>query len=373
MNATPHIDAYMFERQLESFIAFVEEKSGVPFVSFAANPYTEQQEGYKYDVYRAGRGELGFQNWAVSDIGTGRIGDAAIRAIELEDPANNLAGSRQYGDQGRLHFKLVQARDRQEGLEQIEECLFNLYREDRDEEAYAGLVEFFGQKYPLVAYLCFLKDRTKYLPIAPECFDKSFQYLGVHFWTSGRCSWENYTTYLSVIGGLRGMLAESLGIEVALLDAHAFAWMLADQMSKANRTANLGDYSDLPASERDAIVKARVGQGRFRQSLLDYWSSCAVTGCTEAPLLVASHIKPWAESALPERLDLFNGLLLAPALDACFDAGYITFDDDGRIMVSSRLTEDDAVALGIHRHMRLRQVDPRHRPFLAYHREHVFA
>jgi predicted restriction endonuclease len=143
-------------------------------------------------------------------------------------------------------------------------------------------------------------------------------------------------------------------------------------MEKEDKLADVREYLSLLPSEREAIVKARIGQGRFRDSLIEYWSACAVTGCAENALLVASHIKPWAKAELVERLSLYNGLLLSPALDACFDSGYISFDDEGKILISERLTRDDARALGIHTDMLLRRVEPQHKKYLAFHRDHIF-
>jgi predicted restriction endonuclease len=130
------------------------------------------------------------------------------------------------------------------------------------------------------------------------------------------------------------MLAESLTVEVTFLDAHTFAWMLVGHMEHENMLADVQEYLNLSSSEREAVVKARIGQGRFRDSLIAYWSTCAVTGCMEDSLLRASHIKPWAKASLPERLSLYNGLLLSPALDACFDSGYVSFDDEGKILLT---------------------------------------
>src|SRR5262249_31488328 len=115
---------------------------------------------------------------------------------------------------------------------------------------------------------------------------------------------------------LKNLLIESFAVEVTLLDAHSFVWILASQMYEVNKLADVQQYLNLSASDREAVIRARVDQGRFRQSLVDYWARCAVTGCEEIALLRASHIKPWAEASLPERLSLYNGLLLSPALDA---------------------------------------------------------
>ena len=368
---TPHIDSYLFQRQFEAFKMFVEEQSGVSFVSFASNPYTEEQEGYKYEIHHAGRDALAFQAWKQSDIGNGDIAEAVIGAIEI--PKNNLVPWQgRFGMEARPHQPLFEAKNQQHQLRKIEGCLFNLYFEQQDEKSFAEMVAIFGKIYPLLAYLFFLKDRSKYIPIRPTFFDRAFEHLGANFKTSHRCSWENYSIYVGLITELKAMLIESLSGEVTLLDAHSFAWMLAAQMERENKLADVKAYLSLSSTEREAIVKARVGQGRFRESLIDYWSACAVTGCAEATLLRASHIKPWAMAAVEERLSLYNGLLLSPALDACLDSGYVSFDDEGRIMISERLTVDNASALGIHSDMRLKRIEPEHKRYLAFHREHVF-
>lgn len=117
----------------------------------------------------------------------------------------------------------------------------------------------------------------------------------------------------------------------------------------------------------------RVGQDIFRSALMKYWGGvCAVLGVTESRLLRASHIKPWSECATDaERLDVYNGLLLAAHLDAAFDAFLISFDDDGRMCISSALTETDRAALGIHPDLRLSKIAPAHLPQLAWHRQRM--
>jgi predicted restriction endonuclease len=203
-------------------------------------------------------------------------------------------------------------------------------------------------------------------------FDEAFAVLGADFKTTARCSWSNYQGFVGILGEVRIMLGEALGTDVTLLDAHSFAWILVNQMKDEEALADTSAYQKLPASEKDALVKARIGQGRFRDELISYWSTCAVTGCKEKVLLTASHIKPWAGGTTAERLDVFNGLLLSPALDCCFDCGLISFADDGKILISERLDLGDKTALGISANMRLRTVDLKHRPYLAFHRKHIF-
>lgn len=128
----------------------------------------------------------------------------------------------------------------------------------------------------------------------------------------------------------------------------------------------------LPVTEKNALMKLRIGQSKYRQDLLDHWKGCSVTGATCNELLIASHIKPWAidEGA---RLDQYNGLLLTPNLDALFDKGFISFNEDGSIKLSSKLSKEDLDHLGLHSGMMLREgFDPKHRPYLAWHRSNLF-
>lgn len=103
------------------------------------------------------------------------------------------------------------------------------------------------------------------------------------------------------------------------------------------------------ATAREAQVRLRVGQNTFRAALDDYWNCrCPLTGITDRALLRASHIVPWAECQSDgQRLDVFNGLLLAAHWDAAFDAFLVSFDAEGRAIASPRLSTAGARALDL--------------------------
>jgi hypothetical protein len=133
------------------------------------------------------------------------------------------------------------------------------------------------------------------------------------------------------------------------------------------------ELSALSETERETVILARIGQGLFRESLIEAWDGkCAVTGCGFLPALVASHIKPWVAATNAERLDPQNGLLLVGTLDRLFDGGFITFGDDGRIVISPLIPKTDYSLLHIDDEMSLRHVPEGSTPFLAVHREHFF-
>jgi putative restriction endonuclease len=129
----------------------------------------------------------------------------------------------------------------------------------------------------------------------------------------------------------------------------------------------------IDSTERDAVVKARRGQGRYRKNLEQFETRCRVTGVTDPRLLRASHIKPWRSCANNhERLDGQNGLLLAPHIDHLFDKGYISFSDLGDLLVSSRIDRSQLNLLGIPSQLNAGVFSEAQREYLHFHRVEVF-
>jgi putative restriction endonuclease len=128
-------------------------------------------------------------------------------------------------------------------------------------------------------------------------------------------------------------------------------------------------------TERQQLVAARIGQGKFRADLLKYWNQrCAVSGSCVSEVLIASHIKPWASSSNRERLDPYNGLLLAAHVDRLFDRGLVSFSDQGQLLHGDRLPAQELPLLGLSGGSRLLRVEAQHLVYLAEHRRvHGFA
>jgi len=153
-------------------------------------------------------------------------------------------------------------------------------------------------------------------------------------------------------------------------------WQLARALPIEPLRVFEAETRSLPrTTEIERLVIQRVGQNIFRDALFAYWGGvCAVTGVSEPRLLRASHIKPWAQCETDgERLDVYNGLLLAAHLDAAFDAGLIAFEESGEILISDNLTESDRRAMNINSRLVLRQVAIGHHEKLAWHRLNLFA
>lgn len=139
-----------------------------------------------------------------------------------------------------------------------------------------------------------------------------------------------------------------------------------------NSAGDADDASNQEATTtREALIQARIGQGQFRQALLEMWQGkCCATGLTEPKLLRASHIVAWSSATDKERLNPFNGLLLSAAYDAAFDAHLITLSPQGKWENAAGLSgeELERAGLGDLEQKSVGGLHSSHHEFLARHR-----
>jgi len=130
---------------------------------------------------------------------------------------------------------------------------------------------------------------------------------------------------------------------------------------------------DIKGTEREALIRQRIGQDIYRQALIDYWGGCcALSGIDIPEILRASHAKAWSECETDaERLDVYNGFLFRADIDALFDRHLITFADDGRLIASPCLTDYQLRALNLDGDRYLTHISPQHLPYLTWHRQRL--
>ena len=183
--------------------------------------------------------------------------------------------------------------------------------------------------------------------------------------SNGNAAQKNYLTRIS----------EQLA---TYLDAHLLFdglhdWQL-DQLllekAAAEDEVNLLD-EDLTETDRNQLILARQGQGRYRLRVLNFERVCRVTGLNQADLLIASHIKPWAISSNVERLNGANGLMLSPHVDKLFDRGLISFSNGGKIIVSKTLSPATLDKWHIDKSKNVGKFSRLQGAFLEYHRDVV--
>ncbi len=130
--------------------------------------------------------------------------------------------------------------------------------------------------------------------------------------------------------------------------------------------------TDIGPAERLQLVKARRGQGIFRNNVRIHEQRCRVTGTQNVVHLRASHIKPWRDASNTEKLNGFNGLLLAPHVDHLFDRGWISFSDEGGLLLAKNLNREVLDEWSIDPDHDAGPFHPEQSNFLEYHRKKVF-
>jgi HNH endonuclease len=137
---------------------------------------------------------------------------------------------------------------------------------------------------------------------------------------------------------------------------------------------SIEDDHDLEETEKSAIVLARRGQGLFKERVQRIESRCRITHVDNPTHLRASHCKPWRLATNAERLSGDNGLLLTPSIDHLFDRGFISFRDDGRLLVSPIADKQSLTRMGIvvGREVDVGRFTAGQAKFLEFHRDQVF-
>lgn len=126
-------------------------------------------------------------------------------------------------------------------------------------------------------------------------------------------------------------------------------------------------------TERSGLITSRVGQGAYRKRIIHRWEyKCAVTGFDKLDVLIASHILPWAESNDNERLDVNNGILLSPTYDALFDRHLISFENDGKIILSETITPFAYQQIGVTGKESIKKLRSENHFYLDQHRSQIF-
>lgn len=228
------ISASDFQLHFDRFQQLITaESKGHPFIDFAEGKIAAW-EGYKPTLRNAALGKLSLDAWSRETIGSGAIVEHAIDSIEIQDNKANLVNNlvfwqNRFGHANRDHRVLLEARTNRGLKEALDTLFYELYLGDRAEGAvFEELAELTGRKYPLIAYLYFLKDMNRFMPIQPTGFDRAFAAMNLEFATRQQCSWENYKAFNEILLQLVPLIEEAAGIRhVRIIDAHSFCWIYA--------------------------------------------------------------------------------------------------------------------------------------------------
>lgn len=134
----------------------------------------------------------------------------------------------------------------------------------------------------------------------------------------------------------------------------------------------LSQRHDIAETEKLQLIKARRGQGLFRSRVGMFEKLCRVTGVNKKAHLRASHIKPWSKSSDFEKLDGNNGLMLSPHVDHLFDKGFISFTNNGALLISRKLDQNIMHLWKIQTDINVGKFNADQSAYLEYHRNNIF-
>ncbi|NEI73379.1 hypothetical protein GR212_27885 [Rhizobium lusitanum] len=234
--------------------------NGHPFTNFEEG-LAASWEDYKPKLRAYALTILASDTWAEAGIGSGTILRHVIDAIEIQNNRRNLTNNlvfwqSRYGHANRNHHVFIEAQTIPKLRKEIERLLYVLYVGGGDEgELFEELSTITGGKYPLLAYLYFLKDMDRFTPIQPTGFDRLFREMGINFSTLRQCSWENYSTFLDLLQQIRPLIAQEAGLKsVRLIDAHSFCWIFSTLIAMEAE----GDLTPAAGSKDDGRVLAAL-------------------------------------------------------------------------------------------------------------------
>jgi HNH endonuclease len=131
----------------------------------------------------------------------------------------------------------------------------------------------------------------------------------------------------------------------------------------------------LESTERNTLILARRGQGKFKRNVSLIETKCRITDISRPEHLIASHCKPWRDcETYGERLDGENGLLLTPSIDHLFDRGLISFEATGELLISPVAHRESLARMGVPTDCvtSVGGFSQGQGEYLAYHRERIF-
>ncbi len=231
----------ILEIRFEEFKELISKKDNKPFMTFKSSDFIDNNEDYKYSVYKEARENLGNKFWKPNDVGTGKIKRAVVSAIKTR-----VIHNYQMTDNNLVDWRKKDNFTKRANSKKLEQIFFDLYKSKvKDRQAFEQLLNE-GLSYQFIAYLFFIKDSNRFLPISQEQFDKIFGLIGLlDFKTRNNASWDNYNEFCNIIKQVRDFL-KTKDTNATLLDAHSFLWILGwQQTENQTKPSNISSKDDI--------------------------------------------------------------------------------------------------------------------------------
>ena len=204
------------------YLAFIRLKDGdgVPVSFQDRSSFPGREESYKARTFVKAQEALQIEKWTEDWITNGKILACVRKAMDCDV---NLVNHYQ-----KTSFRNIINPEHEDYNPDAARVFYDIYKSIGDEEeaaAFAEAMKVFGGNYDTLAYLFFIKDQSRFLPVSPGHFDRSLVSVGIDYKLSYHCSWENYTGFIDIVKDVKEVLQDILpDVEIRLIDAHSFLW-----------------------------------------------------------------------------------------------------------------------------------------------------
>ena len=258
------------------FLAFIKAKDGedIPFSFQGKNTYLGREENYKAKTFLKAQEALQYEKWNEDWIESGKI-------LACGKKAMRCAGNLVYRNK-QIDFQNWINPDHSDYRTDAARTLFAVYKSKGKEEeaaAFAEAMRVFGGSYDFMAYLFFIKDQSRFLPISPGHFEKSLASVGFEYKLSGKCSWENYIGFIDIVKTVQTVMQDIIpDVDIRLIDAHSFLWVINENKRETDFLNWDPDADTVHLIEKEAekyLEANSTGSARKKSSLSSYYMRSA--------------------------------------------------------------------------------------------------
>lgn len=269
------IDTARLVSTVNRFCAFVRQRDG--YISFVdGNTVLGREENYKAKIAVKAYDVLEYAKWKESWIG--RNGEITARVLKAMNRAGNLVNRNQ-----QIRFANRLDPSRKEYRQNAERALYDIYKSQGPEQeatAFAQAKETFGGYYDTIAYLWFIKDGSRFLPVSPGNFEKSLTSIGIDYKLSNSCSWDNYNGFIEIVREIQGVMKDVAaleGVDIRLIDAHSFLWVINESRPKDFRNWRPDEETEalIERETEDFLEKKAEGRGGKKSRLMSAYTRSA--------------------------------------------------------------------------------------------------
>ena len=240
------------------FNEYIIERDG--YVNFQdKNTFLGREENYKSRVAIQAQDALKYEKWNTRWISNGKVSECALKAVKC---GSNLIYINQKYDFAEKLFGV-----NEENQKKAAKILYNVYKSSGREErkAFEDAKAYFGGHYDTIAYLFFIKDPSRFLPVSTGRFEKSLQSIGWDYKLSGQCSWDNYIGFIDIVKQVQyEMIRMMPDIEIRLIDAHSFLWVIGEDTRPTdflNWKPNKHILGKIEGATEKAVAERAKGKG----------------------------------------------------------------------------------------------------------------